>query len=96
MEFIKIILSLDNRFDYLEYEYKMKEAGLHVASIGNFAQVVGMLSVAMTQYPDMPPEAAYMQFISDMNNAVASAPEQQAISQPAKSGCGGCGGGKTR
>lgn len=94
MEFIKVILSLRNPFDYSEYTLAHIGTNVNVVSIGSYAQVVGMLKVAMVQYPDIIPEEAYMQFIDDMNNAVTSTPEQQIKKQSAKAGCPGCGGGK--
>ena len=89
MEFIKVILSLENPFDYEEYKIAMKKKGLHVATIGNFAQVVGMLKVAIYQHPDMEPEQAYMAFLTEMNTPKAVLKGQD---QPAGEGC--CGGKK--
>lgn len=86
MKFVKVILSLKNPFDYSEYTLACIGTDVNVVSIGSYAQVVGMLKVAMVQYPDKTPEDAYLQFIQDMNT-VANMPQQ-----PAKEGgCPTCG-----
>ena len=47
MKFIEVILSLENPFDYEEYKIAGEMAGIHVARIGDYAQGVGMLKVAI-------------------------------------------------
>lgn len=88
MKFIEVILSLENPFDYEEYKIAGEMAGIHVARIGNYAQVVGMLKVAIYQHPDMEPEQAYSAFLTEMNTLM---PETER--QTSSKGCGSCGGG---
>jgi len=87
-----IILALENIFDYEDFKVKCEAAGKPLLPIGEYAQKVGMLKVAMRQYGGLDPQAAYMKFISDMNEATDLA-VAESKANPHK-GCGGCGGGK--
>jgi len=89
----KIILSLENPFDYEEFKLKCKAENTPILSMGEFAQKVGMLKVAIVKYPGLAPLEAYLRFIEDMNR-LSVIEEEKSKNAPPGTGCGGCGGSK--
>lgn len=90
---IQTILALDNIFDYKEFKAKCEADNASVLPIGEFAQKVGILKVAIVKYPGLAPLEAYLKFIEDMNRSSAIE-EKRSKDVPFSTGCGSCGGGK--
>lgn len=62
---MKVLLDLDNRYDYQLFLERCEARGLQVVggSELEFAQKVGMIMCALFRYPDMSPVDAYVKFV---------------------------------
>lgn len=83
-ERMKIVLSMDQPFDYADFVQRCGDKGLVPLSVNAFAMKVGFIQMAKIKYPDIPIEAGYMNIINDSNAVVY---------QAKPTGCGTCGGG---
>lgn len=88
MNTIEIILSLPDMFDYDEYTKACLKSGVEPFRIGDYAQRVGILRVAMYRFKGVSADKAYTAFIMEMNK-VAQEKKQQKSSTTG--GCSGCG-----
>lgn len=78
---IKLILSLENPFDYKEYEGK----ALIPLSKGGYAQKTGMLMCAISEFPNEEPREAYLKFIDNMNKE-----HDKEVPKQSREECGSC------
>lgn len=109
---LNIVLNMSNRFDYEEFKQRCVEEGCLTLDAAEFAQKVGVLSCAITKYPDKSPNEAYLQLTAETNSTKSgqipidfsvlfsklTTEQQEEIKKNSKStsGCGTCGGGKVR
>lgn len=84
---LNIWLSIFNKFSYKEFANACISQSIDPLSISEFSQKVGMLMVAMTEYPDLQTHEAYLKLIERMNVG------HQTTSQSSvnNGGCLGCG-----
>lgn len=82
---LNIWLKLNNRFDYAEFTQACRAEGVEPQSIMEFAQKAGMLTVAITAHPSLPPGDAYLQLIHDASQPVSQAPVEPPPDAPATS-----------
>lgn len=95
---LDIVLGLTDIFDYAEFKNACVTAGVLPLNIGEYAQKIGMLKVAMNMFPEDTPQDAYMKLVEYMNNEWQQrtvSPEVPINSQSHKD-CNGCGGGQVR
>lgn len=64
-ERLTIWLSLKNKFDYAEFVTACKFAGIRPLDAMEFAQKAGIISTAMTLYPNLPVAEAYVRFVQE-------------------------------
>lgn len=92
MDSIKIIMDLKNPVDYEEYKTVCVGKGITALPLFPYINIMGMMLMGMHKYPDIPPYEAFMKIQQEANEAMGQ-PVQQQSGQPAKAGCGSCGGG---
>lgn len=99
--------SLDNKFDYEAFCNKCEELGARKMDAIEFSQKAGVLTMAASQYPDLPVEQAYVLFVYEMSGAASLVPSgvQQITAGEntvfvdkygdgqSQTKCGSCGGG---
>ena len=86
MNWWDITVELQDPFNYDEFVRACLVKEFSPMPIYEYAQKVGMLMVAMRCFKGVSPEAAYMAFIQEMNNAYS-----QRTNTSSKGGCGSCG-----
>ena len=72
LKYLDMILALDNIFSYDEYVKMCILSNIEILTIGDYAQRVGMLKVAMNRFPGVSPDKAYLSLITEMNHAHSS------------------------
>lgn len=87
---LNIWLSLNNRFSYKEFSIACISQNVDILSISEFAQKVGMISVAMTEYPDLEPDKAYLKLVERMNQSYSNNTNNHVNNKP-QGGCSSCG-----
>ena len=80
---LNIWLNQKNKFDYKEFVTTCIYQNIDPLDISEFAQKVGMLSVAMVEYPHLKPDEAYLELIKRINS-------KHSNNSQSKSGCSGC------
>jgi hypothetical protein len=86
---LNVWLKLKNKFDYAEYVKACEMDGVVPHNSIEFAQKVGMIMCGITAYPDKAVHEAYVEYAKQNESGHIQLP-------PKTSGCGSCGGGKTR
>lgn len=96
-ERMKIVLSMNQPFAYAEFLQICEAKGIQPLSINEYALKVGFIEMAKIKYSKLPIEESYLKIVEEGNQPVPQfiQPQPQP-GQPAKAGCGTCGGGKTR
>ena len=93
---IEINLALECQYDYARY-LSLCSSDYYRISSYNYAQRLGMLTMAQYQYPELPAEGAYLQFIADMNQYWATSNSTSTVDATnSVTPCGSCGGGTVR
>jgi hypothetical protein len=64
-ERMQIALSLPNPYDYLAFKVACEAAGVVPLAFYEYAQKIEAVLAAIEKYPELPPEVAYLQLISD-------------------------------
>lgn len=94
-ERMKIVLNMPESFDYDKFLRICINENVQPLSINEYAMKVGYLEMAKIKYPDMPIEEGYLKIVDEANNQQRPQPPRH-DGQIVKTGCGSCGGGKTR
>ena len=98
-----VVKSLADRYSYREYEKQCSDAGIIPKSVLEYAQKVGLLTVAEGLYPDRSSKDAYAKLFEEYSEAYGgvstvqpepSIPDNQVQDSSTTVGCGTCGGGK--
>ena len=66
-ERMKIILSMNQSFDYADFLRICESKGAHPLSINEYALKVGFIEMAKIKYPDVPIEEGYLKIVEDGN-----------------------------
>lgn len=92
---LDVWLSIKDKFSYKEFATTCIYREVHPLTIGEFAQKVGMLMVAIYEYPNKTPADAYMELVKRMNSdysAKGDNPNNLHQTQPTSGGgCSSCG-----
>jgi hypothetical protein len=91
---MKIVLSMRNPWDYVEFCEACRGAGIEPLPVLEFAQKVGMVMVAVHLYPADEPADAYMKLLAGEKTVTLPAIEDKDLpkpypSTPVKRCCGG-------
>jgi hypothetical protein len=86
---IDTIMALKDKFDYEEFLTLCQRKDIPPLSIGDYAQRVGMLQVAMLKYGDRKPLQAYLDLVDEMNAAHGQGKMNRAALPESKGCCGG-------
>lgn len=96
MNEIEVIARLNNPADYEEYKAECLRHKALILPLMPYSHTMGMVLMGMHKYPDIPPYEAFMKVQQEANKAMEQPVQQPQAGQPVKTGCGSCGGGKTR
>ena len=66
--------SMNNIFDYAEYEVKCIEAKIPINRIQQYGMGVGLLMMGRTKYPDLDWQEAYLKTLQEMSAEVEASP----------------------
>lgn len=94
---LAIVVESPDIFDYDLFCRACIDAGVPTLQLGEWAQKIGMVQVALRRHPDLSPLEAYRRFVSEMNNSLPAVTTDVSTSnQTQATGCGSCGGGRVR
>lgn len=92
---LAIVVGSPDMFDYDLFCQACSNAGVPALQLGEWAQKIGMVQVALRRHPDLSPLEAYQRFVSEMNNSLPVVTTEDATRKQAAA-CGSCGGGRIR